>query len=199
MAGPGISRRDALRTLALGATAESVLRVIPAQAAEYAHRMVRQAKSAAPPGKYLPKYFSEAQYATLRALCQLILPGDEKSAGALEAGAPEFIDLLASENEEYQGKLGGGLMWLEHYCSEHYDSSFLHASPEQQTRVLDLIAFRKNARVDPSLSQGVSFFAFLRDMTCDAYYTSKIGIADLGYVGNTSLSEFPGCPPLEKT
>ena len=49
---------------------------------------------------------------------------------------------------------------------------------------------------DASLSQGVAFFAFLRKMTCDGFYTSKIGIADLQYVGNTSLREFPGCPPV---
>jgi gluconate 2-dehydrogenase gamma chain len=196
--GTGISRRDILRTLAVGATVESVLRVIPLQAAEYAHAMVEQAKSAAA-GKYAPKYFSEPQYATLRALCQIIIPGDEKSAGAIEAGAPEFIDLLTSENEEYQAKLGGGLMWLEHYCDEHYDRAFLACTPEQQKEVVDLMAFRKNAEKDPSLSQGVAFFSFLRDMTCDGFYTSKIGIADLGYIGNTSLTEFPGCPPLDKT
>ncbi|HVH61439.1 MAG TPA: gluconate 2-dehydrogenase subunit 3 family protein, partial [Candidatus Sulfotelmatobacter sp.] len=68
--------------------------------------------------------------------------------------------------------------------------------PEQRKEVLDLIAFRKNAKKDPSLGQGVSFFSFLRNMTCDGYYTSKIGIAELRYMGNTSLREFPGCPPL---
>jgi gluconate 2-dehydrogenase gamma chain len=198
MAGTGISRRDVLRTLAVGASAQSVLRVIPAQAAEYAHRMVQQARGAKPAAKYTPKYFSESQYATLQTLCQLIIPSDEKSPGAIEAGAPEFIDLLTSENEEYQARLGGGLMWLEHYCSERYDNSFLHATPEQQREVLDLIAFRRNAKTDPSLRQGAAFFSFLRDMTCDAFYTSKIGIADLGYLGNTSMTEFTGCPPLEK-
>jgi gluconate 2-dehydrogenase gamma chain len=195
----GISRRDVLRTLAMGATLESVLRVIPAQAAEYAHRMVEQAKTAAPGGNYAPRYFSDNQYQTLRALCQLIIPQDQHSAGAIEAGAPEFIDLLASENEQYQARLGGGLMWLEHFCAERYDKPFLGCAADQQKEVLDLIAFRRNAASEPGLSPGVAFFAFLRDMTCDAFYTSKIGIEDLGYVGNTSLSEFPGCPPLLET
>jgi hypothetical protein len=72
----------------------------------------------------------------------------------------------------------------------------LTCSPEQRKAVLDLIAFRKNAKADPTLSQGVAFFAFVRSLTCDAFYTSKIGIADLQYIGNTALSEFPGCPPL---
>jgi hypothetical protein len=79
---------------------------------------------------------------------------------------------------------------------DKYEKVFLDCRPEQRKEALDLIAFRKNAKQDPGLSQGVAFFAFLRSMTCDAFYTSKIGIADLQYIGNTSLHEFPGCPPV---
>jgi hypothetical protein len=93
-------------------------------------------------------------------------------------------------------KLGGGLFWLDGFCTDRYGNVFLECSPEQKKQALDLIAFRKNTKKDPALSQGVAFFAFLRSLTCDGYYTSKIGIADLGYIGNTALSEFPGCPPL---
>jgi len=195
MANESISRRDILRTLAVGAVGGSVLQFIPAEAAAYIHQMVHQEKAASPAGKYTPKYFSVSQYLTLIALCNMIIPKDEKSGGAVEAGAPEFIDLLTSENEKYQLKLGGGLFWLDGFCSDRYGKVFLDCAPEQKKEVLDLIAFRKNAKQDPSLSQGVSFFAFLRNLTCDGYYTSKIGIADLGYIGNTSLREFPGCPP----
>jgi len=199
MLNESITRRDILRTLALTAAGGSVLQVIPAHAAEYIHQMVRKEKSAAPAGKYTPKYFSVPQYATLIALCDAILPKDEKSAGAVEAGAPEFIDLLTSENPEYQLKLGGGLFWLDGLCTDRYASVFLDCTPEQKTIALDLIAYRENARQDPALSQGVAFFAFLRKLTCDGYYTSKIGIADLGYIGNTSLHEFPGCPPIPES
>lgn len=195
MSSDSISRRDILRTLAVGA-AGSVLQVIPAEAAAYVHQMVHKEKAAATAGKYTAKYFSAPQYAALVALCDMIIPKDEKSGGAVEAGAPEFIDLLTSENKKYQLKLGGGLFWLDGFCTDRYGKVFLDCPPEQKKEVLDLIAFRKNAKQDPSLSQGVAFFAFLRDITCDGYYTSKIGIADLGYIGNTSLREFPGCPPI---
>ncbi|HEV2197496.1 MAG TPA: gluconate 2-dehydrogenase subunit 3 family protein [Candidatus Acidoferrum sp.] len=195
MSSESISRRDILRTLAVGVTG-SVLQVIPAEAAEYAHQMVHKEKAAAPAGTYTPKYFSASQYATVVALCDMIIPKDEKCGGAVEAGAPEFIDLLTSENDKFQLRLGGGLFWLDGYCTDHYGKMFLECAPEQKKEVLDLIAFRKSAKQDPSLSQGVSFFAFLRNMTCDGYYTSKIGIADLGYIGNTTLREFPGCPSL---
>jgi len=190
-----ISRRDILRTLAVGA-AGSVLQVIPAAAAEYVHQMVHKEKAAAPAGKYTPKYFSAAQYATLIVLCDTIIPKDEKSGGAVEAGAPEFIDLLTSENEKYQLRLGGGLFWLDSLCTDRYGKVFLECTPEQRTIVLDAIAYRENAKQDHALSQGVAFFAFLRRLTCDGFYTSKIGIADLQYIGNATLSEFPGCPPL---
>jgi len=195
MPNASITRRDILRTLALGAAGGSVLEIIPAQAAAFVHQMVRKEKSAAPAGKYTRKYFSAPQFAALTALCDSIIPKDEKSAGAVEAGAPEFIDLLASENPEFQMKLGGGLFWLDGFCTDRYAKIFLECAPEQKKETLDLIAFRKNAKQDPTLSPGVAFFAFLRRLTCDGFYTSKIGIADLQYIGNTALHEFPGCPP----
>jgi gluconate 2-dehydrogenase subunit 3-like protein len=191
-----VTRRDILRTLAIGTVGGSVLQVIPAQAAEYAHLLVRKEKAASTTGKYAPKYFPAHQYETLISLCDSIIPKDDRSGGAVEAGAPEFIDLLTSENDEYQAKLGGGLMWLDNFCTDRYEKRYLEGTPEQRKDVLDLIAYRKNAAHDPELSQGIAFFAFLRQFACDGYYTSKIGIDDLGYIGNTALGEFPGCPPV---
>jgi hypothetical protein len=199
MPNESISRRDILRTLAVGAVAGSVLQVIPAEAAEYVHQMVHKEKAAAPAGKYAPKYFSAPQYATLMFLCDAIIPKDEKSGGAVEAGAPEFIDLLTSENPEYQLKLGGGLFWLDAACTDRFGNVFMDCNAEQKKEIMDLIAYRENAKQDPALSQGVAFFAFLRNLTTDGFYTSKIGIADLQYIGNTSLREFPGCPFLPES
>jgi len=111
-----ISRRDVLKSLAVSAAATSVLRVIPAHAAEMAHKMIAAEKAAAPAKAYTPKFFSAHDYKTLQALCQTIIPPDADSGGAIEAGAPEFIDLLTSENKDYQVTLGGGLMWLDSTC-----------------------------------------------------------------------------------
>jgi gluconate 2-dehydrogenase gamma chain len=191
-----ISRRDILKSLTMGAMAGSVLSVIPAQAAEYAHHMVAAEKASTPAGSYTPKFFPGRQYKTLQALCQTIIPADADSGGAIEAGAPEFIDLLTSENPEYQLKLGGGLMWLDSTCIDRYDKSYLDCTPEQQKEILDAIAYSKNAERDPGLSQGVEFFGFLRELTADGFFTSQIGIKYLGYVGNTYLLSFNGCPPV---
>jgi len=190
-----VSRRDILKTLTMGAAADSVLRVIPLQAAEYAHHMIETEK-AENKGPYVPKYFPPNQYKTLQSLCESIFPADADCAGALEAGAPEFIDLLTSENPHYQLTLGGGIMWLDSTCSDRYGKVYLDCTKEQQTEILDRIAYRKTIEQDPSLAQGVKFFAFLRNLTADGFFTSKIGIQYLGYIGNTFLPEFPGCPPV---
>jgi len=91
-----ISRRDILKSLTLTAVSGSVLRVIPLEAAEYAHHMVRAAKAAADDQVYAPKFFSPHFYKTLQTLCQTIIPSDDQAKGAIEAGAPEFIDLITS-------------------------------------------------------------------------------------------------------
>ena len=190
-----ISRRDILKSLTITAVTGSVLRVIPLQAAEYAHHMVKAEKAAAE-NVYTPKFFSPHAYKTLQSLCQTIIPSDDDAKGAIEAGAPEFIDLLTSENKAYQVALGGGLMWLDNTCIDRYGKVYLECTPEQQKEMLERIAYRKNAKQDPSLGQGVEFFSFLRKMTADGFFTSEIGINYLGYVGNTFVSDFPGCPPV---
>jgi gluconate 2-dehydrogenase gamma chain len=196
MATDTLSRRTILKSLSIGAVAGSVLRVIPLQAAEYAHSMIESEKTDAKTGAYTPKFFDAQQYKTLQSLCETIFPADADSGGAIEAGAPEFIDLLTSENEEYQAKIVGGLKWLDSTCSTRYNKTYLNCTPQQQKEILDLIAYRKNVEQEESLSQPVEFFSFLRKFTADGFFTSKIGIKYLGYKGNTYLTAFPGCPPV---
>ena len=124
----------------------------------------------------------------LRTLCEFIVPGAE------EAQVPEFIELLCSENPEYKRQVSGGLLWLDR-SSDRYGRPFLAVAPAEQKELLDLIAFRENAQKDPALLPAIAFFAFLRDLTLDGYFTSRQGIAYLGFRGNSALPEFPGCPP----
>jgi gluconate 2-dehydrogenase gamma chain len=190
-----VSRRDVLKTLGMGVAVTS-MGEIPLQAAEYAHHMIDTEKATSPMGVYTPKYFPPHQYKTLQALCDKIIPADSDCAGAVQAGAPEYIDLLTSENPHYQLTLGGGIAWLDSTCADRYGKAWIDCAPEQQTEILDRIAYRKNMTEDPSLSQGVAFFSFARDLTADGFFTSKIGIQYLGYIGNTFVAEFPGCPPV---
>lgn len=182
-----VSRREILKSLTLGAASSAAIR---------AHELVRRDKSGAAGGGYAPRFFSSHQYKTLQTLCQAIIPPDDRSGGAIEAGAPEFIDLLTSENMNYQLQLGGGLMWLDSTCADRYGRNYLDCTSREQEEILDLLAYRKNAREEPSLGPGIRFFAFLRNLTTDGFYTSEIGIKDLQYLGNTFIAEFPGCPPV---
>jgi gluconate 2-dehydrogenase gamma chain len=196
MAEKSISRRDLLKSLTVGVTAGSVLHAISADAAEHVHKLIVKEKAGDPAGKYTPKFFSAEQYKTLSTLCEMIFPADADSGGAVEAGAPEFIDLLTSENPDYQLKLGGGVMWLDSTCMDRYSSSFLNSTTAQQKEILDLIAYRRNVDAAPGLSHGIEFFFLLRNLAADGFFTSKIGIKYLGYIGNTHVKEFTGCPPV---
>ena len=189
-----VTRRGILKSLTMGAVAGSVMRVIPLEAAEHAHDLIQSEKGTT--GTYRPKFFDATSYKTLQALCETIVPADADAGGAIEAGAPEFIDLLTSENTEYQGVLGGGLEWLDATCKARYGKTYLDCQAQQQTEILDLIAYRKKADSDSGLTSAVEFFSLLRTMTADGFFTSKIGIKYLGYKGNTYLTSFPGCPPV---
>ena len=194
MTAHSVSRREVLKSLSMTAVTGSVLQAIPLEAAEYAHHLIDAERADAKAGGYTPKFFNTHQYATLRMLCETILPADADSGGAIEAGAPEFIDLLTSENPHFQLQLGGGMMWLDSTCQDRYGNVYFNCTPQQQKEILDLIAYRRNAV--SGLGQGVEFFSLLRNLTSDGFFTSKIGIQYLGYVGNSFLPEFPGCPPV---
>jgi gluconate 2-dehydrogenase gamma chain len=196
-----MSRRELLKSLsaaAAGAPAARVLmlRLVTPEAAQQAHRAVSAEKAASLTGGYTPKFFSAHQYKTLRELCQTIIPADHESGGAVEGGAPEFLDLIASENQDIQLQLGGGIMWLDSECVERYGSNYVECSATHKDEILNLIAFRKNAEKDSRLGPGVEFFSALRKGVADGFFTSEIGIKYLGYIGNTYLTEFPGCPPV---
>jgi len=146
-----------------------------------------------------PKVFDTHQYATLRSVCESIIPADGTSGGALDAAVPELIDLLASENEDYRTRLTGGLQWLDAACNERYGRDYLESSAEQRNELLHLIAYRENANQSPGLSSGIAFFTFLRDLTLGGYFTSEIGMKSLPYLGNQFVAVFPGCPPVPQT
>src|SRR5260370_2496394 len=102
--------------------------------------MIAAEKAAAPAKNYAPKFFSPHEYKTLQALCQTIIPADADSGGAIEAGAPEFIDLLTSENKDYQRILRGGLLSLDSTCSDPHQKRILVCSHEQPKKNLGPIA-----------------------------------------------------------
>ncbi|HWC00621.1 MAG TPA: gluconate 2-dehydrogenase subunit 3 family protein [Bryobacteraceae bacterium] len=181
-----LSRRELLRNIGISVTLSTAgANVVTAQDAGHVHHAVSEEKARGP---YKPKCFNAHEYATLTRLSDLIMPADEHSKSAVEAGAPEFIDVLASNNEELANIYTGGISWLDQEMTRRHQSTFMEAKPEQQTALLDLIAYRKNE--SPELGPGIRFFAWVRNMVVDAYFTSKIGMDYLGFQGNGAMSHF---------
>jgi gluconate 2-dehydrogenase gamma chain len=183
MSRKGQSRREALRNIAMSVT----LAGMPLEAAQHVHEhAAAQKKKAA--GVYKPKLFNEHEYATVRRLTELIIPADDVSGSAVEAGAPEFIDLIANHNNAIGLRMTGGLAWLDHEMMSKHGKTFVECTPQQQTAMLDIIAYRKN--ITPETGPGVEFFRWIRRLTADAFYTSPIGIKDVGYLGNKGMTKF---------
>jgi len=177
-----LSRRDLLQSIALSVT----LGGLSPAAAQHVHALAADEKAST--GVYKAKALNPHEYQTLEKLADLIVPADEKSPGAVASGACEFIDLLASQNPRLLDIYTGGIAWLDQAMRRRYSTDFVTAKPNQQTIVLDLIAYRKNESSE--LGPGILFFDWARRMVVDAYYTSPAGIKAIGYMGNTSVSKF---------
>lgn len=139
-------------------------------------------------------YFTPHEMATITLLANIIIPKDEKSGNASDAKVPEFIEFIVKDEPEHQLPIRGGLRWLDVQCLNRFDNQFKDCNPQQQTTIIDEIAFPMKAK--PGMHQGVAFFDKMRDLTAVGFYTSKIGIADLGYKGN-SPGKWEGVPADE--
>ena len=179
--------RRKLVQIALGVAAAGG--AIDVASAQHVHEAAAD-ETASSGGVYKPKLFNDHEWASMRRLAELIVPADETSPSALESGACEFIDLLCSNNKELEATYTGGLAWLDNEMQRRYNADFVNAKPDQQTAMLDLIAFRKNAEEHPELGPGIHFFRWARMMVVDGYYTSRVGIKDIGFMGNTAVAKF---------
>jgi hypothetical protein len=128
------------------------------------------------------KFFDEHEMATIAVLADIIIPKDEKSGSATDAGVPDFIEFIAKDMPRHQVPLRGGIKWIDIHSMKKFNASFVECSSEQQIQIVDEIAYPEKAK--PEVQQGVSFFNLMRDLTATGFFTSKIGIEDLGYVGN---------------
>lgn len=142
---------------------------------------------------FQPAFFTPHEFATVRVLADLVIPKDERSASATDAGVPEFMDFMMREDEpERQLAMRGGLAWLDTQCQKRFGRTFLECADSERTAVLDDIAWPERAA--PPLSHGVAFFNSFRDLTATGFWTSRMGMADLQYLGNEFVPEWKGCP-----
>jgi gluconate 2-dehydrogenase gamma chain len=189
MSDSNVTRRDLLKTIGSSMILTTAgVGVLPPVLAQHVHTAVMDIKSLDGGASYQPKFLTRHEFLTMRRLSDIIIPADAHSKGAIDAGAAEYIDFLSSRSPEFAEIFTGGLGWLDGAMQKHHQTTFLDAKPEQQMTMVDLIAYRKNLTAE--LGPGITFFRWARNVVVDAYYTSPVGIAELGYVGNTAMSEF---------
>jgi hypothetical protein len=137
------------------------------------------------------KFFDEHEMKTIAVLADIIIPKDDTSGSATDAGVPNFIEFIAKDMKHHQVPLRGGIKWLDIQCMKNYSKSFADCTPAQQIELVDQISFPEQAK--PEMAQGVAFFNRMRDLTACGFFTSQIGIKDLGYIGNAP-NQWDGIP-----
>ena len=196
-----MKRRDTLKALTLSSFG---LAVGPVEAA-VPERLAPEPKPAlkVPGGRqkfeaerdaalHAERFFTPAELQTVTVLSDIIVPADAKSGSASQAGVPAFIEFMMKDQPRNQTPMRGGLRWLDNKCVGRYGKAFATCTKAQQIELVDQIAYPGKAT--PDMTQGVSFFSMMRNLVVTGFYTSKMGIADIGYVGNVP-NNWEGVPP----
>lgn len=153
----------------------------------------RVSAATTPAQAYVPKLFNPHDWKTLCVLSDLIIPADERSGSATQADVPEVIDdWMNVRGGSEATEIIGGMRWLDLQCNRMYKHDLIDCTVDQQHEILDRIAYPEKAA--PEDSQAVAFFNRLRDLVVGSFYSSKIGIKDIAYVGNRMVPEWNGCP-----
>jgi gluconate 2-dehydrogenase gamma chain len=190
---PKLNRRSMLGLigsvpLAAGFTWTEAEAAGAAQAAQTA----RRATAGARPAAFKPKFFTAHEYATVRVLVDILIPKDARSGSATDAGVPEFMDFMMVDQPDRQTPMRGGLAWIDLECERRFDKRFLTCTAQERVAVLDDIAWPQKAK--PDVAHGVAFFNSFRDLTAAGFFSSKMGVDDLKYLGNVVVQEWKGCP-----
>ncbi|MEZ4973734.1 MAG: gluconate 2-dehydrogenase subunit 3 family protein [Cyclobacteriaceae bacterium] len=193
-----MDRRKYLKTLAVGTISASVLldscqptETKPTQVAGPPPLDRQPLEKAREEKLKAEQFFDPHELATITVLVDIIIPRDDVSGSASDAKVPDFIEFMAKDRPEHQIPLRGGLKWLDVQSSKRFNKVFTDCSSSQQIEIVDDIAFPEQAK--PGMEQGVAFFNLVRNLTATGFFTSEIGIKDLGYVGNRP-NQWDGVP-----
>ena len=186
-----MKRRDALKILLAAPAATFVWTNAEAAQAAAAAQTAR-ATAAATAKPFVPKFFTASEYKLVRTLVDIIIPKDERSGSATDVGVPEFMDFMMIDQPARQVAMRGGLAWLDVECQQRFDKIFVDCTEAERKSVLDDIAWPAKAK--PEHAHGVAFFNSFRDLTAGGFWTTKVGIEDLQFLGNRSVARWNGCP-----
>jgi hypothetical protein len=187
--GNGMSRRDAVQRLA--SLSFAAVLMIPRSDYEKAWRLADAARDGGAP--FAPKFFTATEYRTAGILSDMIIPRDEGSGSATDAGVPEFMDFIMIDRPNNQEWMRAGLAWLDSQSTTRFGKPFAGATELQREQILNDIAWP--ARAPAAMSDGVEFFNRFRDLTSSGFWSSRMGVKDLRYIGNTMNPNWNGCPP----
>jgi hypothetical protein len=185
------TRREVLQTAA-AAAAVATLPITPAEAEAAAKYVEAALQGQARGATYRPKFFQPDEWRTIRVMVDLIIPRDAKSGSATEAGVPEYMDFFCTEYPSYSW-VREALRWFDGFAYTRYHKAFVTCTDAERRAIFDQVAWP--ARANAEVQAGVTFFNRLRDFTASGFFSSRMGVADLGYVGNQALPAWPGCPP----
>ena len=167
---------------------EAALAPVSAEASAEAQGAQPAARAA-----YSPKQFTTDEWRLLRVLVDYVIPRDVRSGSATDAGVPEFMDFMLGESAGMRTWMKNGLGWMNAECRARFGKGFVSCTDTQRRVVLDAIAYPKKAA--PELKPGVDFFNNLRNLTASGFFSSRVGIRDLGYIGNVPVAKWEGTPP----
>ena len=185
-----IKRRDMLKVI----SAVPAAALVPLSAAAASPQKGAGATAAEAAAGYQRKVFNDHEWETIKVLSDLIIPADERSSGATQAGVPEFIDdWLDFKGGRTKAEILGGLTWLDLECNRKFGHEFIGCTAAQKKQILDRIAYPDKAA--PEDMNYVVFFNHLRDLVVGGFFSSKEGVKDLPYLGNKVMAEWNGCPP----
>ncbi|MDZ7681102.1 MAG: gluconate 2-dehydrogenase subunit 3 family protein [Fodinibius sp.] len=187
-----MDRRELLKTLSLGTLAAGFAmtgcQTAPKKASEEHKFWKHVTKEDLEMWKN--QFFTDHEFETVRQLANMVIPADERSGNAEDAGVPEFIDFMMLDRPSNQTSMRGGLSWLDVQCRRLFDQNFIDCSDQQKRQMLDKIAYPDEAA--PEMQVGVNFFNSFRDWVATGFWSSKIGIEDIGYIGNQP-NDWQGC------
>jgi len=188
-----MDRRESLKTLLIGTVAGGIAGASGIAGCKPGEEGAKKTVSAPLYGRtpeeqaldaklHAETFFNPHEMATIAILCDIILPATGTAGSATQAGVPDFIEFMVKDLPQLQLPLRGGLMWLDGESDSRYEKPFENCTSTERMAIIDDIAFPDKA--DPAMEHGVAFFNRMRDLTMTGYYTSKMGIEDLGYDGN---------------
>lgn len=186
-----LSRRETIKLLAM---APLGLAFAWRPSLAQVERVVRRTLDPRPSALDL-KFFTSQEYETVRLLADLIIPRDERSGSATDAGVPEFMDFMMADQDtlpEARIAMRGGLAWTDAECRRRFGKRFVDCTDSERIALLDDIAWP--ARAPAEMSHGVAFFSAFRDLTASGFWSSEMGVKDLQYRGNNFVPEWSGCP-----